>query len=269
MSTIEVNDVSVAINGKQLLRNVSFQAQAGQVTGLIGPNGAGKSTLLSVLSGDMEHTGDVRLAGCDPADTPVAELARIRAVMLQDVSVSFDFLVHDIVSMGRRPWQGSTAEEHDEQIITAAMQAADVQHLAARDIATLSGGERARVALARVLAQQTPVLFLDEPTAALDIKHQEQVLSLVRSIAASRGVAVVAVLHDLNAAARYCDQIVCLQNGRVAATGSVQQVYTPQILSWVYGHPVAVEYSRSGISVIPRYGEVDPRLVSVLGPAGF
>ncbi|MDO4928864.1 MAG: heme ABC transporter ATP-binding protein [Corynebacterium sp.] len=269
MSIIEVNEVSVAINGKQLLQNVSFHAQAGQITGLIGPNGAGKSTLLSVLSGDIEHTGSVQLAGRDPADTPVAELARIRAVMLQDVSVSFDFLVRDIVSMGRRPWQGSAAEEHDEQIIAAAMQAADVQHLASRDIATLSGGERARVALARVLSQQTPVLFLDEPTAALDIKHQEQVLSLVRSIAESREVAVVAVLHDLNAAARYCDQIVCLQGGRVAATGSVEDVYTPQTLSWVYGHPVAVENSRNGITVIPRYGDVDPRLVDILGPTGF
>lgn len=267
MSAIEAQNINVHIHGKQLLQDVTFSAQPGQVTGLIGPNGAGKSTLLSVISGDLEHTGQVRLLGKDPATVDVAELARMRAVMLQDVSVSFDFLVRDVVAMGRRPWEATSNEKLNDAIVDAALQATDTTRLAHRDIATLSGGERARVALARVLSQQTPILFLDEPTAALDIKHQEQVLGLVRALA-SQGVAVVAVLHDLNAAARYCDQIVCLQQGKVAASGSVAQVYTTEILSWVYGHPVLVEHSPSGISVIPQVGAADPAVVSALTQRG-
>ena len=157
-----------------------MHAEAGQVTGLIGPNGAGKSTLLAAMCGDLEaSTGTISLAGVNPAQASPKELALIRAVMLQDVSVSFEFLVRDVVAMGRRPWAKKVEPHVDEQIIDAALAATDTVHLAGRDIATLSGGERARVALARVLAQQTPIVFLDEPTAALDISHQEQVLSLI------------------------------------------------------------------------------------------
>lgn len=249
---IEVTNVSVSIGGKKLLDDVSFRARPGEVTGLIGPNGAGKSTMLAVLSGDLEHqAGTVSVAQLDPASASKKALARARAVMLQDVGVSFEFLVRDVVAMGRRPWEGTDREALDDRIIDAALAAADATHLAGRDVVTLSGGERARVALARVLAQQTPVIMLDEPTAALDIKHQEQVLGLVRSLAQQAQVAVIVVLHDLNAAAAYCDHIVCLAQGRVAATGAVAEVYTDETLSDIYGWPISVTDSGGVISVHP------------------
>ena len=186
-------------------------------------------------------------------------MARARAVMLQDVTVSFQFLVRDVVAMGRRPWEGTARQAEDDAIIDAALAAVDATHLAGRDIATLSGGERARVALARVLAQQTPVILLDEPTAALDIRHQEQVLGLVRSIAAQAGVAVLVVLHDLGAAAAYCDHIVCLADGAVAAAGPVREVYTDEILSQVYRWPIQVSKADGHISVHPARCQVaDP-----------
>lgn len=156
---ISVENLSVTIAGKQLLDSLSFTAAPGQVTGLIGPNGAGKSTLLAVLCGDLERdSGTVTVGGLDPAVAHKKELARARAVMLQDVGVSFEFLVRDVVAMGRWPWEGTDKDPFDDAIIDAALAAADVSHLATRDIITLSGGERARVALARVLAQQTPWL---------------------------------------------------------------------------------------------------------------
>lgn len=249
---ISVDNLSVTIAGKKLLDSISFTAAPGQVTGLIGPNGAGKSTLLAVLCGDLERdSGTVTVGGLDPAVAQKKELARARAVMLQDVGVSFEFLVRDVVAMGRRPWEGTNKEPLDDVIIDAALAAVDVSHLAARDIITLSGGERARVALARVLAQQTPVVLLDEPTAALDIRHQEQVLGLIRNLARAANVAVIVVLHDLNAAAAYCDQIICLAQGRIASTGSVAEVYTDALLSQIYGWPITVTNDHGLISVHP------------------
>ncbi len=250
--TIDIQGLEVSLGGTKLLRDVSFSAAPGQVTGLIGHNGAGKSTLLAAAAGDLPRAaGTVTIAGHDPANTSPLAMARLRAVMLQDVTVSFQFLVRDVVAFGRRPWAGTAREELDDAIVDAALAAADVAHLAGRDIATLSGGERARVALARVIAQQTPAMFLDEPTAALDIRHQEVVLRLVRTIAREANVAVVVVLHDLNAAAAYCDHIVCLSGGTVAAAGPVPAVYTEEILSDVYDWPVSVARTDGAITVHP------------------
>ena len=254
---IKVNDLVLDIGQKRILDGVSFAAEAGKVTGLIGPNGAGKSSLLAAICGDVELTsGTIRICGYDPENSKPAELARQRAVMLQDVSVSFEFLVRDVVAMGRRPWKDSERSIDDEKIIDAALDATETHHLAGRDIVTLSGGERARVALARVLAQDTVVIMLDEPTAALDIKHQERVLGLVRVLAQVAGKAVLMVLHDLNAAAAYCDHIVCLANGSVAAQGSVQQVYTSETLSEVYGWPISVSTSDGLVTVHPARQQV-------------
>lgn len=251
---IEVSGLTVDVGAKRLLSDISFVARAGEVTGLIGPNGAGKSTLLAALSGDIKPTqGVVSVAGLDPSRADARTMARRRAVLLQDVQVAFEFLVRDVVAMGRRPWRGTVDSSVDELIVDAALDATGSTTLAVRDIVTLSGGERARVALSRVLAQQTPVVLLDEPTAAMDIRHQEQVLSLMQQIAHRVGTAVVIVLHDLDAAAAYCDHIVCLSNGRIAADGSVDLVYTDEILSSVYDWPIEVVRSADNdISVRPR-----------------
>ncbi|WP_293767877.1 heme ABC transporter ATP-binding protein [uncultured Corynebacterium sp.] len=251
---ISLDNVALRLGDKPLLRGVSFTVAPGEVTGLIGPNGAGKSTLLAAVSGDLEYSGSITLGGLEVAATGARELARVRAVMLQDVGVSFEFLARDVVAMGRRPWEGTEREAFDDAVVDAALDACDVAHLAARDVVTLSGGERARVALARVLAQNTPVVLLDEPTAALDIKHQEQVLGLVRQLAGA-GVAVLVVLHDLEAAAAWCDSIVCLSAGEVAAQGPVEEVYTSELLSRVYDWPIAVEKSGGRIAVHPQRPE--------------
>lgn len=254
--SIEAKGIGVIVGGKELLRGVDFVAEPGQVTGLIGPNGAGKSTLLSVLAGDqVPTTGTVRVCGADPALMHPRELARQRAVMLQDVAVSFEFLVRDVVSMGRRPWAGTARQEQDDALIDSALAAVDATHLAGRDVMTLSGGERSRVALARVLAQHTPVILLDEPTAALDISHQEQVLGLLREVALRAGVTVVVILHDLNAAAAYCDHVVCLAGGQVAASGSVRDVCTAATLSEVYGWPIEVTDNAGTLLIRPRIRE--------------
>lgn len=252
---LEVTDVSIDIAGKRIVDNVSFTARTGTVTGLIGPNGAGKSTLLSALAGDMPlSSGSVQLEDTDPQITPVKDLARIRSVMLQDVSVAFSFLVRDVVEMGRRPWARTEQAALDDEIIDAALEATGTTHLMDRDIMVLSGGERARVAMARVLAQRTPIVFFDEPTAAMDIHYQEKSLGLIRELAL-HGATVVVVLHDLNAAAAYCDFIVCLDQGTVAASGDVDSVFTSDILSKVYGWPIEVTKTTTGVHIAPRRAE--------------
>ncbi|MEZ2121584.1 MULTISPECIES: heme ABC transporter ATP-binding protein [unclassified Corynebacterium] len=255
MSILETRDVSIAFGERVLLRDVSITANAGEVLGLIGPNGAGKSTLLSAISGDIPICGGrISVNGLDPSTATPLELARTRSVMLQDVSVSFAFLVRDVVAMGRRPWARTKRARNDEAFIDAALKATEVEHLAERDIMTLSGGERARVALSRVLAQQTPLVLLDEPTAALDIGHQEQALGLARGMARA-GAAVVIVLHDLNAAGAYCDRIACLAKGGVVAQGTVGEVYTEEILSDVYDWPIQVlRPTADQFQVVPERG---------------
>lgn len=234
------SSVSYRVNGRQILHDVSLDVAPGEVLALIGPNGAGKSTLLSLLAGDTTpSSGQITLGGRPLADYRPVELARTRAMLLQHTAVAFSYTVRQVVHMGRAPWRGTAQAEQDSEIIAAALDDTDTVHLADRDVRTLSGGEAGRAHLARVFAQRTPLLLLDEPTAALDILHQEQTLIRARAYARS-GVAVIVVLHDLDLAASYSDRLVLLAGGQVAVQGRPQQVCTAERLSEVYGHPIEV-----------------------------
>lgn len=225
---------------RRVLDGVDFEVAAGEVVALVGPNGAGKSTLLAVLAGELDPGGgSVELDG-RPLDrwTPI-DMARRRAVLPQSHTVGFPFSAAEVVAMGRAPWQRTPQAGRDDEAIATAMAATDSTHLARRSFPSLSGGERARVALARVLAQDTATLLLDEPTAALDLGHQEAVLTLAADRAAT-GAAVVVVLHDLASAAAYADRVAVLDDGRVAAAGPPRDVLTGELLSRVYRYPVEV-----------------------------
>ncbi|MGW1737275.1 heme ABC transporter ATP-binding protein [Nocardia sp. NPDC001965] len=225
---------------RRVLDGVDFEVAAGEVVALVGPNGAGKSTLLAVLAGELEPgQGDIELDD-RPLDrwTPI-DMARRRAVLPQSHTVGFPFTAAEVIAMGRAPWQRTSRADRDQEIIAAAMAATDSTHLAGRAFPSLSGGERARVALARVLAQDTSTLLLDEPTAALDLGHQEAVLTLAADRAAT-GAAVVVVLHDLASAAAYADRVAVLDAGRVAAAGPPREILTGELLSRVYRYPVEV-----------------------------
>lgn len=237
---LTATSVSYRVGDRQILHDVSLDVAPGEVLALIGPNGAGKSTLLSLLAGDAApSSGQVTLGGRPLADYRPVELARTRAMLLQQTSVAFSYTVRQVVQMGRAPWRGTAQAEQDHEIVAAALADTDTAHLADRDVRTLSGGEAGRAHLARVFAQRTPLLLLDEPTAALDILHQEQTLTRARAYA-RQGAAVVVVLHDLDVAASYSDRLVLLAQGQVVAQGRPQQVCTAERLSAVYGHPIEV-----------------------------
>ncbi|MFF2040250.1 heme ABC transporter ATP-binding protein [Kitasatospora sp. NPDC058170] len=243
--------VRLAVGGRELLAGASVRVTAGEVLALLGPNGAGKSTLLSVIAGDLPPTGgEVRLRGRPLADYRTVELARHRALLPQSAALSFPFPAGEVVRMGRAPWAGTAAAAEDEAVIAEVMAATDSTAFAERPFTALSGGERARVALARVLAQRTPLLLLDEPTAALDLRHQELVLRVARERAAA-GDAVVVVLHDLSLAAAYADRVVLLRAGATVADGPVAEVLRAPLLSEVYGHPVEVlPHPRTGVPLV-------------------
>lgn len=239
------------LGGRQVLDSIDLTAYAGEVLALVGPNGAGKSTLLAALAADLPaESGAVRIDGRPVTDWSAPELALRRAVLPQSAALAFPFPVEDVVRMGRAPWAGTDRADEDDPAVAAAMAATEVTEFAGRPFSALSGGERARVALARVLAQRAPLLLLDEPTAALDLRHQELVLRICRERAAA-GDAVVVVLHDLGLAAAYADRAAVLHQGRIAVAGPPAEVFSSGLLGRVYRQPVEVfPHPRTGVPLV-------------------
>ncbi|MFD4019117.1 heme ABC transporter ATP-binding protein [Streptomyces sindenensis] len=248
---VEAAGLSVRLGERQVLDSVDLTAHAGEVVALVGPNGAGKSTLLAALAADLAPgSGEVRIDGRPAAAWSAPELALRRSVLPQAAVLSFPFPVEDVVRMGRAPWAGTEREDEDDAAVAAAMAATEVTRFAARPFSALSGGEKARVALARVLAQRAPLMLLDEPTAALDLRHQELVLRICRERAAA-GDAVVVVLHDLGLAAAYADRAAVLHDGRIAELGPPEAVFSGELLGEVYRQPVEVfPHPRTGTPLI-------------------
>ncbi|MDR6200099.1 iron complex transport system ATP-binding protein [Microbacterium sp. SORGH_AS428] len=236
---IRLDAVGLRLGGVDILRDISLDIGFGRVVALVGPNGAGKSSLMGIMAGDVRPaSGEVLLDGRPIGSLRPSELARMRSVLLQENRVAFAFSAREVVEMGRAPWHGE-ARGRDDVPISDAMAAADVVHLGERTYTSLSGGEKARVSLARVLAQQTPVVLLDEPTAALDLRHQEDVLRIARGLAAA-GRAVVVVLHDLSLAAAYADDVAMVAAGSLAAFGAPAEVVTAERVESVYATPVRI-----------------------------
>jgi iron complex transport system ATP-binding protein len=242
---LEAANVTVETRGRALLRDVSLAVGPLELVAVLGENGAGKSTLMRLLGGDeiaprARKSGSVRLAGRDIHAWTLPERARLRGVLPQRPGVAFAFTAREVAAFGRYPCGGHA--ERDREIVQAALALTDASHLADRDVATLSGGEQARVHLAAVFAQlweadfpHPRFLLLDEPTAALDLAHQHALLATARAFAQSRGIGVVAILHDLNLAASYADRVLVLREGRAVAHGTPEEVLQPDTIARAFG----------------------------------
>ena len=232
-------NLTYSIGPKKLVQSVSLTAQPGELLAIVGANGAGKSTLLKLLSGDLRPSAgevlfeDKRLTAWEPA-----ALARRRAVLTQQHTLALAFQVRELVLLGRYPHFGSQPTARDWEVVAAALDLVDLGHLAGRAYPTLSGGEQQRAQLARVLAQvweaEGGFLLLDEPLTGLDLRHQHHTLAVARQLA-RRGFGVVAVLHDLNLAAQYADQVLLLHQGRAVASGPPARVFTPDYIYLAFG----------------------------------
>ncbi|MCS0504613.1 heme ABC transporter ATP-binding protein [Ancylobacter mangrovi] len=250
-------DIEMTASGRALLAGASAAIAPGRITVLIGPNGAGKSTLLKVIAGELRpQRGHVRLEGSDIATLPPARLALRRAVVPQHAQVAFPFTVAEVVAIG------TPSGRFDPAPVARALAEVELSGFEHRAYEKLSGGERQRVQLARALVQLDPgrreaghgdgYLLLDEPTASLDLAQQILVVRLMRKLATTRGIGILAVLHDLNLAAMAADQIVALKEGRDVASGTPREIITDDALAALYGVAARVGWAPGTPFLLPQ-----------------
>jgi len=248
MITIEMHDVSLGYGRNVVLKGINLRVSPGEMVGLIGPNGCGKSTIIRALSRIIPpFSGRILVGGQDITRVSRRELAHLIGVVPQMPLLPSAFTAFEIVLMGRNPHLGFLQYEGPREIAIAwqAMEKTGTQSLAERRVSELSGGEIQGLLMARVLAQETKALLLDEPTANLDIGRQIEILGLIRNLRLDGNMAVLAALHDLNLAAQYCDRLVLIDRGRISAEGTPREVVTAKNIAEVYGaencvysHPV-------------------------------
>jgi iron complex transport system ATP-binding protein len=250
VSILAAVDVGVSLKGRSVLRAVSVTVNRGEVVALVGPNGAGKSTLIKVLAGLLApDSGRIVLCGNDLKNIRADERARAIGYLPQSRDVHWPLSVRDIVGLGRVPHGavGGILTPNDDAAVGTAIAAMDVGHLAERSVLELSGGEQARVLMARALAQASDVLLADEPTAGLDLAHRLDAMRVLRERADRDGLATVVALHDLGLADRFADRVIMMMSGDIVATGAPQDVFTPHNIARVWG----VEVSRGIVDGVP------------------
>jgi len=239
----QMEGASLSIEGQALLMPTSLSLKQGCVYGIIGHNGSGKSTLLKLLARQVQpSSGTIRYAGTPLEDFRARAFARHVAYLPQQTPASTGLTVRELVRFGRYPWHGplSRISSEDHLRIAEAMQLAQVSDLADRLVDTLSGGERQRAWIAMLVAQNSSFILLDEPTSALDLAHQMEVLRLLRGLSRTRNLGVVAILHDINMAARFCDELIALQKGSIRIQGKPDDLMRSDVLETIYGIPMEV-----------------------------
>ncbi len=267
---ISLDGIEVTFDGTTVLDDVSLSVERGEFLALVGPNGAGKTTLLRTCNGLIEpNAGTVSVAEEDVSTLSARAIGRLVATVPQETTLAFDFDVEDVVAMGRTPHRSrfSMAASEDHAAVEAALDRTDTARFANRSVGELSGGERQRVLLARALAQATPVLLLDEPTASLDINHQVRTLSMASALT-DEGKTVIAAIHDLELAARFCDRIALLSEGSVLDVGRPEDVLGAEQLETAFDVRTAVSTNPvTGTRAVTPLTDVPPgdRRVHVIG----
>ena len=254
MSAIELQGVTVVLGGRPVVDGIDASVGEGEWLALIGPNGAGKTTLLRAIARLLPFSGFISLGGRSIRDLARGELARLIAVVPQEPSTPPWMTVAEYVLLGRTPHLGALAKEgrRDREAAAQALARLDLLEFRGRRLGTLSGGEKQRAVVARALAQEAKIVLLDEPTAALDIGHQQQAFDLLDALRAESGLTLVAAMHDLTLAAQYADRMVLLDSGRVAADGTPRDVLTEELIASHYGASIDIVPVGGRIAVIPR-----------------
>jgi iron complex transport system ATP-binding protein len=260
MVELKTQAITLAYGNKKVVEDITFQVMPGEIVGIVGPNGSGKSTIIKALSRVIApHSGRVLINDRDISRIPRKELALLVGVVPQNPLLPSAFTAFDIVLMGRNPHLGLFQYEgpRDIEITWQAMKQTSTQDLAERRISELSGGEIQCVVIARVLAQETEAILLDEPTANLDISRQIEILDLIKGLCQKNKLAVAMALHDLNLAVHYCDRLLLINKGRVHTEGAPAEVITTQNLEEVYGSGnYIIAHPLSGLPVVlPRVGD--------------
>jgi len=231
-----INGLSFSYNSIAALKDVELELGLNEVLSIVGPNGSGKTTLLKCIDRILKpNQGAVLIDGRDAANIGLDELAKIIGYVPQSSTSTFPYTVFDVVLMGRKPYIRWSVSERDKEIIAEILKFLGISELAARYFNELSGGEQQKVIVARALAQQPQILLLDEPTSNLDIKHQLEVLSIIKGLTQSRQLSVIMAMHDLNLASRFSDKMAMLKHGCIFAVGTPKSVLTEENIESVYG----------------------------------
>ncbi len=234
--------------GRVRLAPTTLECEPGAITAIVGPNGAGKSTLLAMAAGTLRPTsGSVHIGGQDIAHMDARELAQQRAVLTQDQTVSFGFTVTDVVGWGRTPWRRTENQKRDQVIVQESVNRVRLTHVSDRPINELSGGERKRVHLARVIAQATPIVMMDEPDSDLDLSGLATLDAVLQDLR-NKGTAVIMTSHDLRRVSRIADHVVLIAHHRVVAHGTAREVLSAETLSQAYGTSVSVTWDQEGMT---------------------
>ncbi len=234
---IRVNELTYKSGKTHILKNLSLQLNRGGFYALMGANGSGKTTLLRCLSGMLEvERNRVFINQKDICELSAKKLAKLISIVPQRQNIEFDFTAHEIVLMGRNPYQRRLQNESDEDmtVVKAAMESTHTWELRRRLMNTLSGGEFQRVIIARAIAQQTPVILLDEPLSNLDIAHQYEILELLTSLNQTKNMTILLILHDLNMALQYCNKLILLKEGEVVFSGNTSEGFNKEMIKKVF-----------------------------------
>lgn len=252
---LAVNGVTFSYGSRTALADATVEIETGELVGLVGPNGSGKSTLLKCINKILNpKCGTIMIEGEDISASSLKEIARRVGYVPQSAHSTFPSTVFDAILLGRRPYVTWGISARDKQIVSEAISLLGIEDMAMRRFTELSGGERQKVLIARALAQEPQVMLLDEPTSNLDIRHQLEVLEVVRTLVTEKEITAVMAVHDLNLAARYADKIICLHQGAIYDIGRPAEVITEETIRTVYG----VEAVISGDSDCPHIIPIAP-----------
>jgi len=249
---LKIKEVEFSYTSVPILKDVCIELAVSEMLGVVGPNGAGKSTLIKCIDRILKpQRGSILLDGRDIKEMRLMELAKKMGYIPQSGHHSFPATVFDTVLMGRRPHLSWRASERDTEKVLETLQMLNIEELAMRDINELSGGQLQKVFIARALAQGPDVLLLDEPTSNLDIKHQLEVMDIIKNIVREKKISAIMAIHDLNLASRYADRIIMMNSGKIFAAGNPNSVLTPDNIKWVYGVEATVNYNDGRPYIVP------------------
>ena len=252
MVKLKVKNVNFNYASVPILKDVCIELDRSEMLGVVGPNGAGKSTLLRCIDRILSpQEGCILLDGEDIKDMHLMELAKKMAYIPQSATQVFPATVFDTVLMGRRPHVGWRSSEEDLEKVLDTLQMMHIEDLAMRDINEVSGGQQQKIFIACALAQEPDVLLLDEPTSNLDIKHQLEVMDIIKNIVVEKGISAIMAIHDLNLAARYTDRILMMNGGHIYAAGEPSAVLTPENINHAYGVEVEVINHKGRLYILP------------------
>ena len=264
---LEINDLSFSYNGFSALNGVKLEVGLGEVVGIVGPNGSGKSTLLKCMNRILKtKQNTILIDGKDVASIGLKELATLMGYVPQSSKNVFPFTVFDVVLMGRKPYIQWSLSRSDKEIVAQILEYLGIGHLGMRYFNELSGGEQQKVIIARALAQQPEIMLLDEPTSSLDIRHQLEILCILRTLAQSNHCSVIISIHDLNLACRFSDRLLLLRQGSIFAVGTPETVMTEENIEAVYGIKSKVTKSVVGLPQVTPLESETRNLANLLPP---